>query len=295
MQLIDSESAPAASRWSSRIALFALGLLITAYFCHRLLGMTTPVAANLFAVAQAAAAFSIVAAVFAAIRIWRRGVPGTARIVFGVSLSSAILLIPLVVLALAAPYPAINDITTDWTTPPEFLLLAKDRPPGSNSSAYPGADFAASQGRAYPDIRPIVLQRPAEEAFELVIEALKRMKMQVVRQEAPGATREDPGAIEASDRTLVFGFYDDVAVRVAGDDTRSRIDMRSASRFGLSDFGRNAERLRQLTLEIELRVAATQPVPGEERPPPQTKAGAKSRKGADQKPGSPRRPQGRDR
>ena len=67
------------------------------------------------------------------------------------------------------------------------------------------------------------------------------------------------GQLEAIDRTLVLGFYDDVAVRVRGVRGGSAVDIRSASRFGKSDFGANATRVRALRAEIVARVEASVP------------------------------------
>ena len=52
------------------------------------------------------------------------------------------------------------------------------------------------------------------------------------------------GRIEASDRSRWFGFTDDIVIRVAAADSGSRVDVRSSSRRGRSDFGVNAARVR---------------------------------------------------
>jgi uncharacterized protein (DUF1499 family) len=52
-----------------------------------------------------------------------------------------------------------------------------------------------------------------------------------------------------------MGFTDDVVVRVAPTNSGSRIDLRSSSRYGRSDFGVNAERIRDYL--TELRSAST--------------------------------------
>jgi uncharacterized protein (DUF1499 family) len=265
MQRAVPVAAPVASRWSSRVALFGVCVLLAAFILHRSLGMPTPTAAILFAVSLGCALLAILLSAIAWVRIWRRGAEGTARIVFSCAVSLSILAIPLFTVLLAAGEPVMNDVTTDFVSPPEFVALAKERPPGSNAPGYQGARVAEVQADAYPDIKPLAIPRSAEESFELVVDAVKRMKMQIVRQEAPDSAAAAPGYIEASDRTLIMGFYDDVTVRVMGDDQVSRVDMRSQSRFGRGDLGRNAERLRQLAYEIQLRVDATMPAPGEER------------------------------
>jgi len=58
--------------------------------------------------------------------------------------------------------------------------------------------------------------------------------------------KSDPaaGTIEGSQRSVFMGFTDDFVVRVSADGAGSRIDMRSESRQGNSDFGVNAARIR---------------------------------------------------
>lgn len=284
---------PATSRWSTRAAVFALALMVVAAVLHRFVGLEAPVAANLILVGQLCAALAFLLAVMASVPIWRTGAPGTARVVVGGGLSLMMLSAPLLVAAYASQFPAINDVTTDPTSPPEFTLAAKERTIGSNPVAYPGARAASLQADAYPDIKPIIIARSAEEAFELVVEALRRMKIKPSRQDAPGATAAEPGFIEAVDRSLVLGLVDDIAIRVTGDETQARVDLRSASRFGVSDFGSNAERLRILAQEIQNRVDATMPIPGEERASKKEKD-LKRGKDGDQKPGNRRRQPDRD-
>jgi uncharacterized protein (DUF1499 family) len=286
-----SELPTALSRWTSRIALFSFGLLVTAAFLHRLFAMPTPVAFNLVLVAYAGVALSLVTALLAGIGIWRSGAPGAARIVFGISLSLVMLAGPLVLLALARESPSINDVTTDTRSPPEFVRLAAMRGPGANPIDYPGESFAREQSRAYPDLKPMLLSRPTDEAFDLAAEAVRRLKMDIVREEAP--TEGRLGMIEAVDRTLVAGFYDDVAIRIAGDDSGSRIDIRSASRYGWTDFGQNAERVRAIVREIVARLEASVPAADGSDAPlikrPQRPLPAKRGKEGDPRSESPRK------
>ena len=148
-------------------------------------------------------------------------------------------------------------MSTDANAPPKFVDLVKVRGPGSNTATYP-VQFAKLQAEAYPDLKPMFIDRPVEETFEIAREAVFRQKMTIVREQPPDRPGQ-PGQIEATDRTPVFGLYDDIALRVDGDATRSRIDLRSASRFGLHDLGRNAERTRRLMREIVARLEATVP------------------------------------
>ena len=141
------------SRWTSRIALFSVGVLAVAVFLHRLLSLPTPIALNLIVIAMAGAALSLLFSFFGAVGIWRTGRPGTPRIVFATLVSLGLLTWPLVYLPTFQKLPKINDITTDAVSPPQFVTLAKMRGAGANSVSYQGAAFAAAQKTAYPDIQ----------------------------------------------------------------------------------------------------------------------------------------------
>jgi uncharacterized protein (DUF1499 family) len=270
------------ARWTSRIALFSVGVLATAMALHRLLALPTPVALNLAGVAFAGAGLSLLFAFAAAVGVWRTGRPGTSRIVFGTLVSLGLLLWPLIYLPSYERLPEINDVTTDLLKPPAFVALAKERGASANSTVYPGAAFAAAQAQAYPDIKPIRINRSVDEAFELAADAIRRLKMEIVRQKAPDLETGRPGTLEVVDRTLLLGFYDDVVIRVAGNEEQARIDIRSASRYGSHDLGRNAERIRQILKEIVVRLESVVPVA-------RGKSDAKSKKEVKEEPRRTRR------
>lgn len=262
MKFVAPDLPPPLARWTSRVAFFSLALLGAAIFLHRLFPMPTAVALNLVKTAFAGAALAVVLAVLAGIQIWRTGRPGTARVVAGLAVGGAMLGGPLLLLPQLRGLPAINDISTDTKSPPQFVTLAKARPAGT--VAYPGARFASLQQEAYPDIKTLTIDRPVEEVFEIVTDALRRQRIKSVREDPPGP-QNPRGSIEATDRTLVFGFYDDMAIRVEGEGGKSRIDLRSASRYGRHDLGRNAERIRAVLKEIVARLEATVPTASGER------------------------------
>jgi hypothetical protein len=238
---------------------FSAVLLVTAAFLHRLFGLPTPIAENLAAVAFLGAGVSLAMAIAATVGIWRTGRPGTARVVFATLISLGLILWPLAFLPKYDSLPNINDVTTDMSDPPQFDQIAKLRGAGANSVEYPGADFARKQLAAYPDIKAIEIDRPVDEVFGLAGEAVKRLKMDIVQQEVPDPAAGRPGTIEIADRTLILGLQDDVVVRVAGDEQRSRLDIRSASRYGGHDLGRNADRVRVLLKEIVTVMESTVP------------------------------------
>jgi uncharacterized protein (DUF1499 family) len=247
------------ARWTSRIAVFSAVLLAAALFLHRLFSLPTPIAENLTWVAFAGAGLSLLMSVAATIGIWRTGRPGTARVVFAILVSLGLMLWPLVFLPKYEGLPSINDVTTDVNSPPAFVEIAKQRRPGANPIDYPGLSFARKQLLAYPDIKPIEIDRSTDEVFELAVDAAKRLKMEIVHQEAPDVAAGRPGLIEIADRTLILGLYDDVAIRVAGTGQHARVDVRSASRYGGHDLGRNADRVRVILKEVVTVMESTVP------------------------------------
>ncbi len=244
------------ARWSCRIALFSVSLLLVTLVLHRVTSFSTAVAMNLFLVGYAGAAIAVLIGAVAFVQIWRTGFGGAASVAVGV-------LMPLLMFAGPVGYavafhnlPHINDVTTDVASPPKFVALAK-RSDGANSSAYPGQKFADQQTQAYPDLRTLVIERSVEEAFDLVEEAVRKLRWRVAAAEPPTGRPVKAGMLEATDQTMLVGFTDDIVIRVEGSANRARIDARSASRYGSFDFGQNATRVRRFLADVQARAEAT--------------------------------------
>lgn len=293
MTIAKIDGAPAGARWTTRIALFAFVLLVTVSVMHRFLGMATPVFLALVALAFVLAGLAIGLGLVAARGIWKRGGPGTARVVFGVLVAVGILAWPLSTLPVLRSLPEINDVTTSPGQPPAFDVLAPARSGRANPARYLADRFAKLQAAAYPDITTMEINRPVGETYDLVLEAVRRERMTIVKDQPPADETGMVGAIEAVDRTPILGFSDDVVVRVAAGGEGSRVDLRSASRYGRHDLGRNAQRVRTLMRGIVARLEST--IPGETQPGRTAKARAGLKpgekppeKGADRKKAPPR-------
>jgi uncharacterized protein (DUF1499 family) len=264
-QNYNAHSAPM-SLWTVRLGLFSVALIGVAMLGHRLFSMPTPIAMNLFKTAFIGAVLTFLVGGAALYQIWRRGSRGAATTLIGLTVALGIFAWPLALLPSFRALPRINDVTTDMQTPPKFVSLAKARTPGSNNPAYPGITFAKAQTDGYPDIKPFVIDRSADEAFEIVIASLNRtLKMKIIQEEPPKGRYGNPGYVEAIDRTTVLGFTDDIVIRVDGDAATARVDVRSASRYGVHDLGRNAARVRKILKEIQWQVEATIPSANGER------------------------------
>lgn len=239
--------------WSRWAAFFSAQLMLIGVILHRFAGLSTPVALNLFAASLAGGLLAILLGLMAYVSIWRNGRSGAWSATAGLAIGFAMLAWPAAVLPFYVSLPKINDVTTDTTTPPRFIAVGKERPKGANSVEYGGAEIAKLQASGYPDIRPMIVPRPANETFDALADIVRRMKWKISTEQAPQG-RGKPGFIEAVDRTLVLGFSDDIVLRIDGDARESRVDVRSASRYGLHDFGRNATRVRKLFQELQSRL-----------------------------------------
>ena len=234
--------------WSRRIALFFVQLLILTVLLHRFSLLTTPVALNLFGVSLAGFFLAIAIAIFSLIRIWFGGQTGAGQAFAAIVIALLGLAAPTFFVAKAALLPRLNDIATSPDEPLAFNVLLSQRPADANPIKNPDAAAIEQQIDAYPDLGPMVLERAAPEVFSLVQEAVERRGWTIVSSETPGES--GIGRIEATDRSLIMGFTDDVVVQVKGDDTRAQIDVRSVSRYGMHDLGANAARIRALFEEI---------------------------------------------
>jgi uncharacterized protein (DUF1499 family) len=134
-------------------------------------------------------------------------------------------------------HPRIHDISTDTANPPTFDAVLPLRRGAKNPVDYVPAT-AAEQRRGYPDIVPLQQSLTPAVAFDNAERAARVMGWQVV------AAAPDKLRIEAIDTTLLFGFKDDIVVRITPQGTGSVVDVRSLSRVGGSDFGANAKRVR---------------------------------------------------
>ncbi len=140
--------------------------------------------------------------------------------------------------------PMIHDITTDLNEPPQFIEALKVRKSSENSLVY-NKNNIEIQLYAYSAIKPVVSAKPYDEIFSTVLSLIEKRDWLLLNSDA------STGIVEAVDETKIFGFKDDVAIRIiTSEDGTSRIDMRSASRVGKGDLGANAKRITQFMVDL---------------------------------------------
>jgi Protein of unknown function (DUF1499) len=204
-------------------------------------------------VAMGFGVLAIALSVVALRRVWRVGGKGIGAALFGALTGLGLAAWPVGLIPLTMRVPAINDVTTDVQSPPQFRDLVRLREPGTNALQYAGETLARLQAQTFPDIKTMVVTRPGLESFELTREIIRRMKWVEVAARPP-ASANAIGEIEARVMTPIMGFRDDVIIRLKGERDKTRIDIRSASPYGVHDFGRNAERVRGLMKELHIRL-----------------------------------------
>ena len=234
--------------WARRCALFSLVATVLSIVVVRSGLLEILPALATFGGALMVAVFGIVLAFGAFIVIWKDGINGAGHAFAAIAIGLLLLAYPIYLGARAYNLPMINDIATDPLDPPRFDVLARLRPRGTVE--YAGLYSAEQQRAAYPDIEPLNLTVAPKEAYDAAMAVILRRKWRVVVDRPPSATRRD-GQIEAVARTPIMGFRDDVALRVRPSSDGSRIDVRSASRYGRHDFGTNASRIRSLLEDID--------------------------------------------
>ncbi len=132
----------------------------------------------------------------------------------------------------------IHDVSTDADDPPQFVALRETRLQCRN-----GADYSGGKQR-HAGIEPRVFTQPRERVFGAALDAANALHWHIA------AAAESEGRIEATATTPLLRFKDDVVIRIRAHNSGSRLDIRSASRVGSSDFGANAKRIRAFLIEL---------------------------------------------
>lgn len=136
----------------------------------------------------------------------------------------------------SARVPPIHHISTDLDKPPAFDKIVSLRADTHNSLVLT-EEVAEQQRQHYGHIQPLVLNQTNAEVFDAAVSLANRLGWHVQHQDS------GKGLIEASATSGIFGFVDDVVIRIQAQGAGSLVDLRSVSRVGKSDLGVNAKRV----------------------------------------------------
>jgi uncharacterized protein (DUF1499 family) len=234
-----SKSAQAAQA----VAFFSVVLGIIATLAHRL-GIIDTLSFLISGVA--AASIAVLALALAALGLWRMWSEGAKA--GGAALRAAILsgltLSPFAfAIVLGLQTPMINDVSTDLITPPQFPIGSRIDLTPPFAEPLPQAEIARLQAEAYPDLVTQDLNIEPQVAEQIINVAAKALGWKPTTQS--GSLDSSSGEIRAFEtRSFIFGFADDIVVRLRRADNGLKLDIRSAGRAGAADLGAHAKRIR---------------------------------------------------
>ncbi len=256
--------------WSRRIAVFSAVLFVMAGLTHRY-GLVDTV--SLFWIVGAAGVLAVIGlglALAGLSGIWREGGIGARDGLIGAA-AALLVLVPFVVSGYRFfAYPLLNDISTDLVDPPRFAFLQGMRTPQMNEIGPIGEVAAAVQQESYPEITGRRYDLSADRILMIVRQLATARSWTVVISPDVGSDEPIGGetTIEAVASSPLLAIPYDVAIRIVDEQGSTYVDMRSASRFGLHDFGENARRigafLSDLDAEASLQAGVTVEEPSEQ-------------------------------
>jgi uncharacterized protein (DUF1499 family) len=253
--------------WAGHCGLFSLAVAALSVIIVRSGLLEVGPALVTFGGALVLAVLAILLAFASFVTIWRQGLSGLGYSLTGMLLGILLLAYPGYLGYRSLKLPSISDVTTDPANPPRFDTLARLRPRGRID--YPPGN-ADKQRAAYSDIQPMQVPVPPKAAYDAALSLITKRKWLIVDERPPAPSR--PGSIEAVARTPIMGFREDVVVRIAPLGQGARIDLRSASRYDMHDFGGNASRLRSLLEDLDEAVGEPPDQRAEEPKKPQAPA-----------------------
>ena len=113
---------------------------------------------------------------------------------------------------------------------------------------------ARSSARLIPMLLRLISKSRPKVAFDAALALVTKRKWTSAIH-GPTPARRD-GVIEATARTPIMGFRDDVVIRISPLGQGTRVDVRSASRVGTHDLGANASRIRSMLEDIDVVVSS---------------------------------------
>ena len=274
--------------WCRRLAMFALPFFLLVIYFHRSGAITSNQVVGLLVFGFILLVVSILLAMNAISRLWNEGAKGGRAMITGLFMSLS-MIIPFMIFAVyAMRYPTINDISTNVDTPPSFsakalsMRKALSVPQYNNPQAGFNEDEENSILTAYPKVLPRRYPAGPERVFEAVksIVVERSWKITDIRglptdapakdtAESSGEAKTDkdkPGAensvgleaikfddisIDAVASSRIFSFKNDVVILIVSEEENTLVEMRSAARWGVHDFGANARFIEEFLHDLD--------------------------------------------
>lgn len=230
--------------WARRFGSLAVPLTVIPVLLHREQFMSSADFAVVESVAAGIAALALILGLSAYVRLWITGDQGWGKATWGL-LFAIICLAPFGWLGLQATrYPLVNEVATNFRDPLPLSSAIRVVPTGAAMQQLIDTTFPNARTRTYPI--------EATQMFATIEEMVDQRGWEVrTRREPPTAL--DSGQINAIS-VSIFGFRDEVAIRVSGTPSGSTVDMRSVPLSGFHDFGENGRRVEEFLLALDQQV-----------------------------------------
>jgi hypothetical protein len=242
--------------WSRTLGAFALPLVVIAVVGHRFGGLATEPAVVIVTSATLLGATAILAGLGAAAIVWRDGRPGATNAVLGLVWGSLTIVPAVYVALLLVTRPQIVDLSTDALDPPLLHAAAFERAGRANGVRPPDSEERARLRALVPDVVTRRYSIGSDLLFSVARRQVEAAGWQISELDAPKGDG-DRGRIEAVVASPIFGFRDDVVLRVLPEPSGARIDLRVSIRWGTHDLGRAADRIRGFLEDLDKAVVDT--------------------------------------
>lgn len=227
--------------WARRFGSLAVPMTIVPVLLHREQFMTSVDFAIVESVAAGIAALALILGLSAYARLWITGDQGWGKASWGLFFAIVCLLPFGYLAAQAARYPLVNEVATDFGDPLQLSSSVRVVPSSAPLQDLIATTFPNARTRSYPI--------DATQMFAEIEDLVEERGWDVRTRRAP-PTALDSGQLNAISVSL-FGFRDEVAIRVSGSPAGSTVDMRSVPLSGFHDFGENGRRVEELLLALD--------------------------------------------
>ena len=273
-----------AAIWCQRLAVFLIPFFVMVILLYRFAKIDTLQMFVLISVGFLIALLSLVFALKAISELWSKGYRGGSQVVRGMILS-LLVLFPFGYYAfLALQFPLANDVSTNMFDPPEYINATEARVANSDKGMNPVLEYDEEYARkmilAYPKLqsrrypagpeRVLVAVRNIIDENEWLLTGSKGIPETSINSTADTTTEladndqakeeeqladnvevPDDILIEALERTLIFGYENDLIIRIVSEDRNTLVDVRSSSRWGKHDFGYNTKLIKRFLQQLD--------------------------------------------
>jgi hypothetical protein len=230
--------------WARRFGSLAVPLTVVPVVLHREQFIASSDFAVVEAVAAGMAVLALLLAFSAYVRLWITGDQGWGKATWGLFFA-IVCLAPFGYLGLQATrYPLVNEVATNFADPLPLSSSLRVVQTGAALQQLVAATFPNARTRTYPI--------DATQMFATIEDQVDQRGWEVrTRREPPTAL--DSGQLNAIS-VSIFGFRDEVAIRVSGTPSGSTVDMRSVPLAGFHDFGENGKRVEEFMLALDEKI-----------------------------------------